>query len=148
MIERKAADELGLECVSEFAGAGDVLLEILVERHVAVRGAIVDVAEFHLADRRADRGDVHAVFVFEVPELDDLGLGELHHVLDAVAEVDEPQAVVLQPDRGEGGKLLDRRFRVGRFVGKAGEDHLGLFGHDDGFSRESGWRMRQRRDRL
>ena len=64
---------------------------------------------FTFADRRADRGDVHAVFIFEVAELGDFGLRVLHHVLDAVADVDEPQAVVLQAEGGEGGELLNRQ---------------------------------------
>ncbi len=51
-------------------------------------------------------------------------LGELHHVLDAAADVDEPQAVVLQPDGGERGELLDGRLVVGRFVAETGEDDL------------------------
>ena len=61
-------------------------------------------------------------------------LRELHHVLDAAADVDESQAVVLQPERGEGGELLDGRFLIGRFVGEAGEHHLGFVGHGEGNS--------------
>ena len=133
VIEREAADELGFEGVGQLAGAADFLFEVLVERHELVLGAVVDVAELHLADRRADRRDVHAVFVFEVAELGDLALGELHHVLDAAADVDEPQAVVLQPQRGERGELLDGRLVIGRFVAEAGEHDLGAIGHEMDF---------------
>ena len=131
MIERKAADQLGFEGVGQLAGAAYFLFEILVERHELVVGAVVDVAELHLADRRADRRDVHAVFVFQVAQLGDLALGELHHVLDAAADVDEPQAVVLQSQRRERGELLDGRLMVGRFVAEAGEHDLRAFGHSD-----------------
>ena len=124
-IEREAADQLGFEGVGQLAGAADFFFQIFLERHEAVLGAVVDVAQLHLADRRADRGDVHAVLVFEVAELGDLALGELHHVLDAVADVDEPQAVVLQAGGGEGGELLGGRLVVGGFVAEAGEDDLG-----------------------
>ena len=91
--------------------------------------AVVDVAQLHLADRRADRGDVHAVFVFQVAKLGDLALGELHHILDALADVDEAQAVVLQAGGGEGGELLGGRFVIGGFVAEGGEDDLGAIGH-------------------
>ncbi len=72
-IERKAADQLGFERVGQLAGAVDFFFEILVERHELVLRAVVDVAQLHLADRRADRGDVHAVLVFQMAELGDLG---------------------------------------------------------------------------
>ena len=126
VIEREAANQLGLEGVGQFAGVLHVALQVLVEGHEAVLGAVLVVAKLHLADRRADRGDVHAVLVFEVAELRDLALGELHHVLDAGADVDEPQAVVLQAERGEGGELRDGRAVVRRLVGEAGEDDLGV----------------------
>ena len=128
-IEREAADQLGLEGVGQLAGVAHFFFEVVVERHVVVLGAVVDVAQLHLADRRADRGDVHAVFVFEVAELGDLALGELHHVLHAAADVDEAQAVVLQPGGRHGGELLDRRFVNGGLVAETGEDDLRAIGH-------------------
>ena len=50
MIERKAANELGFERVGQLARAADFLFEIPVERHELVLGAVVDVAQLHLAD--------------------------------------------------------------------------------------------------
>ena len=91
---------------------GNVLVEVFLEGDVDVLGAVVNVQELDLADRRADRGDVQAVFVFQVADLLDLRLGELHHVLDAVADVDEAKAVVLQPQGGEGGELLLGRLLI------------------------------------
>ena len=62
-------------------------------------------------------------------ELGDLTLGELHYVLDAVADVDKAEAVVLQAGGGEGGELLGGRFVVGGFVAEGGEHDLGASGH-------------------
>ena len=95
-IEGEAADQLRLEGVGEFAGLGHVLGEILLEGHVGVLRAVGLVEQLHLADGRSDRGDVEAVFVFEMANLLDLGHRELHDVLHALAHVDVPQAVVLQ----------------------------------------------------
>ena len=60
-------------------------------------------------------------------DLGDFRLRELHHIFDAAADVDEAEAVILQPDRGQGGELLRGRFLVGRFVAEGGEDDLGCF---------------------
>ena len=129
VVEREAADQLGFKGVGQLAGVLDVALEILIERDEAVLGAVLFVAELYLADRRADRRDVHAEFVFEVAKLDDVGLSEVHHVLDAGADINEAQAVVLQAEGGERGELRDGGAVAGRFVGKAGEDNLGVIRH-------------------
>ena len=121
-VEGEAADQLGLEGVGELAGPGNVFLEVFLEGDVGVLGAVVDVQELDLADRRADRGDVQAVLVLQVADLLDFRLAEFHHVLDALADVDEAKAVVLQPQGGKGGELLFGRLLIGGFVGKAGED--------------------------
>ena len=44
---------------------------------------------------------------------------QLHHVLDAAADVDEAHAVVLQAERGEGGELLHGRLLIGGLVGES-----------------------------
>ena len=54
MVERKASDELAVELVGQVAGAADILLQVLLERHVAIVGPVVDVEQFDFADRRAD----------------------------------------------------------------------------------------------
>jgi hypothetical protein len=66
-----------------------------------------------------------------VTKLGDLRFGELHHVFDAATQVDKAQAVVLQPQRGERGKLLDGRLVVCRFVAETGEHNLWAIGHDE-----------------
>ena len=68
-IERKTADQLGLEGVGQLAGLLHVLLQIFLERHVGVLRAVLDVEQLDLADRRADRRDVQAIFVFQVADL-------------------------------------------------------------------------------
>ena len=125
MIEREAADQLGLEGVGQVAGLLDVLLQVFLERHVGVLRAVVDVEQLDLADRRADRGHVQPVFVLQVADRLDFALAQLHHVLDAVAGVDEPQAVVLQAHRGEGGELLHGRLLVGGLVAETAERDWG-----------------------
>src|SRR5690606_23593065 len=67
---------------------------------------------------------------FQVAELGHFALGELHHVLDAVAHVDEAEAVVLESQRREGRKLLVGRLVVRGLVAKARNDNAGLIGHD------------------
>ena len=129
MIEREAADQLGLEGVRHLAGFLDVLLQVLLERHVGVLGAVVDVEQLDLADRRADRGHVQAVFVFQVANGLNLAHAELHHVLDAFAGIDEAQAVVLQAQGGKGGELLHGRLLIGGFVGEAAQRDLRFFRH-------------------
>ena len=89
-IEGEAADQLRLEGMRQFAGLGDVFGEILFEGHVGILRAVGLVEQLHLADGRGDRGDVEAVFVFEVADLLDLGHRELHDVLHALADVDVP----------------------------------------------------------
>lgn len=123
-IERKAADQFRLKRMGQVASLLDVLVEVLLERDELVLGAVVDVFQLYLANRATDRGDVHAIFVFQVAKLGDFTFGQLHHILDAATHIDESQAVVLQTDGREGGKLLDGRLVVGAFVGKAGEDDL------------------------
>ena len=120
-IEGKSADQLGLEGVGKFAGLCHVFGEILFERHVGVFRAVRLVDEFDLADRRGDRGDVQAVLILEVPDLLDLRQRQLHDVLHALADVDEPQAVILKPDGGQRRELLDGSQLKGRFVGEGGE---------------------------
>gem|GEM_PF-4938052 len=89
-VEREAADELGLEGEGHVAGFFNVLLQIFFEGHVGVGGAIVAVFELDLADRRADRGDVQAVLVFQAADVLNLGPAELHYVFHAAAGIDEP----------------------------------------------------------
>ena len=54
------------------------------------------------------------------------GARQLHHILDARADVDEPNAVILQSQSGKGGELLIGRLLIGRFIGKTGKYHAGL----------------------
>ena len=96
MVERKSADQLRLERVGQFAGLLHVSRQVLLERDVNVLGPVLDVLELDLADGRADRRNIQTVLVLKLPHLLDLREGELHHVLDAVAGVDEPDAVVLE----------------------------------------------------
>ena len=108
-----------------------------------VPSAFVD--KLHFADRRADRRDVQAVFVFQVADFGDFRPRELHHVLHAAADIDEADAVILQAHRGQGGELLHGRFLIGRFVGEGAEDDLGCFnGHDEeiaGVNEPMPWRL-------
>ena len=67
---------------------------------------------------------IEATFVFEVAQLCDFSLGQLHHILDAIADVDETQAVVLQTECRKCCELLDRSFVNGCFVGEAGKYDL------------------------
>ena len=129
VIERKAANQLGLERVGDLAGPFDFFFQVLLERHVGVLGAVVDVEQLDLADRRADRGDVQGVLVLQVADLLNLAARQLHDVLDAAADIDEPQAVILQSQRGQRGKLLHGRLLVGGFVGKSTQNDLRLIGH-------------------
>ena len=131
--------------MGQLAGLLDVLRQVLLERaRRAFLRAVVDVQELHLADGRADRRDVQAVFVLQVADLLDLGLGELHDVLDAVADVDEADAVVLQPQRGEGGELLLGRLLalvwMGGLVGKAGKNDARIVGHESKSVMRGSWR--------
>ena len=116
--------------MGQLAGLLHLAAEVLLERHEGVLRAVVDVAELHLADGRTDRRDVQAVLVLQVANLLDFAQRQVHHVLDAVADVDESQAVVLQPQGGEGGKLLHGRLLVGGFVGKPRQDHSWQFRHE------------------
>ena len=50
-------------------------------------------SSFTLPMRRAERRHVQAVFVFQVADFGDLRLRELHHVLDALAGVDEAERI-------------------------------------------------------
>ena len=49
---------------------------------------------------------------------------QLHNVLYAVSKIDKTDAVILEPERREGGELLDHCLFVGAFVGKARKDDL------------------------
>ena len=89
-----------------------------MQGHVLILGTVIDVQQLDLANGRADRGDIQAVFVLQVSNFGDLGLGQFHHVLDAVAGIDEADAVELQAKRRERRKLLDSRLVVGSLVGK------------------------------
>ena len=125
-IEGEAADQLRLEGMRQFAGLGDVFGEILFEGHVGILRAVGLVEQLHLADGRGDRGDVEAVFVFEVADFLDLGHRELHDVLHALADVDVPQAVVLEAQGGQRRELLDGREVKSGLVGQRGEEDGGL----------------------
>ena len=124
-IEGEAADELGLEGVGEFAGLGDILGEILLERHVGILRAVGLVDELDLADRRGDRRHVQAILILEMADLLDFRQRQLHDVLHALADVDEPQAVILEADGRQRRELLDGREVEGRFVGERGEQDAG-----------------------
>ncbi len=65
-----------------------------------------------------------------MPNFGHLGLGQLHHILDAVADIDETDAVVLQAGRREGRELFDGRPMMSRFVGKTGKDDPRLICHE------------------
>src|SRR5262245_16855599 len=98
MIEREATNQLGFKRVSQLTGQVHLLLEVLIERDVRIFGAVLYVAELDLAERRADRRNIHAEMVLEMTKLGDFRLRELHHVLDTAADIDEPKAVILQPE--------------------------------------------------
>ena len=66
--------------------------------------------------------------LLEVADGLDFALAQLHHVLDAFAGIDEAQAVVLQSQRGHGGKLLHGGLLVGCFIAEGAERDLRLFG--------------------
>src|SRR5436190_6038798 len=113
----------------QLAGAADLLIEVAVERDELVGSAVVDIAQFYFAERRADRRDVHAIFVFLMSKLDDLALSELHHILDAAAEIDETKAVVLQARGRKRGELLGGSLVIGGLIAKCGEHDLRAIGH-------------------
>src|SRR5437588_12280386 len=94
-IEREAANELSFKCMRQLAGADDLFIEVAVEGDELVSRTIIDIAQFYFAEWRADGGHVHAIFVFLVAKLGDLALGELHHILDAAADIDKTKAVIL-----------------------------------------------------
>lgn len=127
-IERKAANQLGLERVGKFACLLHIVFEVLLERNEGVFRAVFDILELHFAQRRADRRNVQSVLVFEMPNFLHLGDRKLHHILDARADVDEPDAVILQSQRREGGELLHGRFLVGGLVGETGKNDAGDIG--------------------
>ncbi len=62
------------------------------------------------------------------------GLGKLQHVLDAAADVDKSEAVILQARGRQGTELLDGGLLIGRFVGKGAENDLWLFVRHDKLS--------------
>ena len=117
-VEREAADELGAERLRERDGAAHVMVHVLAERHVAVAGAVIHVLDLHLADGRAEGGDADAEIAMELLERFDFVIGELHHVLEAVAGVHETDAVILETGGGEHGHLLERSFLDRTFVGE------------------------------
>ena len=128
-IKREPADELGLEGMGQITGPGHILGEVRLEGDVGILRAVVDVVELDLADRGGDRGDVEPVAILEVPDLLDLRHRQLHDVLDPLADVDEPQGVILQADRRERRELLDGRQFEGRFVGEGREENGAGLGH-------------------
>ena len=121
-VKGKTANQLRFESVGQFAGLLHVAGQVLVERHVSVFRAVLDVHQFDLADRRTDRRDIQPIFVLELADLLDLGHAQLHDVLHTLADVDEADAVVLQPQGGESYELLQGGLVVGRFVGKTREN--------------------------
>ena len=129
MIEGEPADQLRLERMGHLARLLDVLLQVLLERHKTVRASVVHVQQLDLSNRRPDRRHIQAVPVLQMPDLGDLRLGQLHHVLDALPRVDEPNRVVLQAQGSEGRKLLLGQLLVGGFIGETGQNHRGFVGH-------------------
>ena len=129
-IEGKAAQQLRLQGMGQVARLLHVAGQILLDRHVGVLRAVLHVQQLDLADGRAERRDVQLVFILKLPDLLDLGQGELHGVLHPAAHVDEADAVVLQAQGGHGRKLLDRRPMIGGLVGKRGENHAGAVVHE------------------
>ena len=130
VIERKAADELGLEGVGHLAGFLHFLFQVFLERHETVLRAVFGVDELHFPQRRTDRGHVQTILVLQVANRLDFALAQVHHVLHAVARVDEPQAVVLQAERGQHRELLNGGFLIGRFVAKRAQRDLRILRHD------------------
>ena len=124
-IEGEAADELGLEGMGEFACLGDILGEILFEGHVGILRAVGRIDELDLADRRGDRRHVQAILILEVAEFLDLRQRQLHDVLHALADVDEPQAVILEADGRQRRELLDSREVEGRLISERGKQDAG-----------------------
>jgi hypothetical protein len=115
--------------MGKLARAANLFFEISIEWDILVFCAVVDVAQLHFAERRADRGDIHAILIFQVTQFGDFGLGQLHHVLDAAADIDKPQTVVLQPQRRHRGELLDRGLMIGGLVAETGDHYLGTIWH-------------------
>src|SRR5438067_6767303 len=91
MIKRKAADELGLEGVGQLASLFDFVVEVFLKRHKAVLRAIFLIEQLDLADWRAERRDVEAVFILQMADAGDLRLAELHYVFDTLAGINKPQ---------------------------------------------------------
>ena len=110
LIERKAANQLRFKRMGQFAGLLHVAGQIFFERHKGVLRAVVFVDQLHLAQRRADRRDVQAVLVFQMANFGDFRPRELHHVLDAAADIDEADAVILQARRRPRRQTAARRF--------------------------------------
>src|SRR5690606_27181832 len=91
------------------------------ERHVPVLRAIVFVTQLHLADRRTDAADLQPIVALHLDQLLDLVVLQLHHVFDAVADIDEPQRVIPKPQRCKGNVLLDGKLFIGGFVRKSAD---------------------------
>ncbi len=85
-----------------------------------------EVGEFHLADPRADARDGQPVLLLQVGQLRQLGVVQRDDVLhgSGAGDIDEPRAVVLEPQGGERGELFDRGFVIGGFVGECAEQDV------------------------
>ena len=71
MIERESADQLRFESVSQLASLGDVFGQVLFKRNELIVSSIIDIQQLDFADRRTERRDVQAVFVFQMPDFGD-----------------------------------------------------------------------------
>ena len=129
MIEGKSANQLRFEGVGQLAGRCHLGGEIFLERHEPVLRAVFHIHQLDLADGRGDRGDVESVLILQMPQPLDLRQREFHHVLDALAHIDIPQAVVFQANGRQRGELFDCRQPEGRFVGQRREENSGGRSH-------------------
>ena len=116
MVKRKSTDQFGLELTCQFTGFFHISLQIFSEWDVAIGTPVVDIQQFHLADRRPQRRDLQAIFVLQFLDRPDLGFRQLHDVFDSIARVDETNRVILQAECCKGCELLDGRLLIGGFV--------------------------------
>ena len=96
LIEREAADQLGLEGVGQLAGLRDVAGQVLLERHETffVPSSTSSSLTLPIGEPIDETFSPYSSCRWRIL---DLRLAQLHHVLDAVADVDEAHCVVLKP---------------------------------------------------
>ena len=97
----------------------NVFGQVLLERNELVAAAIVNVQQFYFANRRSNRGYRKTIFGLHCGDLLKLLLSQIHRILDAATDINEPNGVVLQASSGQRGVLLNSKLLIGRFVGKS-----------------------------